>query len=70
MPTMLSDAEEMLANTDKAGAIRASSNPNATSLPITAHNNDQELREGIDEDSTTFNNVPNTAEEDAYNGAC
>ncbi|KAL3217714.1 hypothetical protein MRX96_032054 [Rhipicephalus microplus] len=69
-PTMLSDAEETLADTDKTGAIRASSYPNATSLPITAHNNDQQLEESMDEDSTAFNDVPNTAEEHAYNGAC
>ncbi|KAL3251168.1 hypothetical protein MRX96_017774 [Rhipicephalus microplus] len=46
---MLSNAEETLTDTDKASAIGASSNPNATSLPITAHNNDQQLGEGIDE---------------------
>ncbi|KAL3203871.1 hypothetical protein MRX96_053151 [Rhipicephalus microplus] len=67
---MLSDAVETLADTDKTGAIRTSSYPNATSLPITAHNNDQQLEESVDEDSTAFNDVTNTAEEHAYNGAC
>ncbi|KAH8028150.1 hypothetical protein HPB51_013520 [Rhipicephalus microplus] len=69
-PAMLSDAEESLTDTDKADAVVASSNPNATSLPITVRTNDQPHRKGIDEDSTAFNNVPNTAEEDAYNVAC
>ncbi|KAH7934677.1 hypothetical protein HPB51_028957 [Rhipicephalus microplus] len=69
-PTMLSDAEETLADTDKTCAIRPSSDPNASSLPITAHNNDQQLEESMDEDSTAFNDVPNTSEEHAYNGAC
>ncbi|KAL3198990.1 hypothetical protein MRX96_044167 [Rhipicephalus microplus] len=39
-------------------------------FPITVRTNDQPHRKGIDEDSTAFNNVPNTAEEDAYNVAC
>ncbi|KAL3190069.1 hypothetical protein MRX96_020394 [Rhipicephalus microplus] len=69
-PMMLSDAEETLIDTDKAGAIGASSDHNATSLHITAHNNDKQLAESIEEYSTAFNDVPNTAEEDAYNGAC
>ncbi|KAL3204190.1 hypothetical protein MRX96_041362 [Rhipicephalus microplus] len=67
---MLSDTEEALTDADKAGAFGASSNPNAASFLITAHNNDQQLGEGMDEDSTSFNDFPNTAEEDAYNGAC
>ncbi|KAH8030564.1 hypothetical protein HPB51_008925 [Rhipicephalus microplus] len=67
---MLSDTEEALTDSDKAGAFGASSNPNATSFSITAHNNDQQLGEGMDEDYTSFNDFPNTAEEDAYNGAC
>ncbi|KAL3251169.1 hypothetical protein MRX96_017774 [Rhipicephalus microplus] len=48
---MLSNAEETLTDTDKASAIGASSNPNATSLPITAHNNDQQLGEGMESES-------------------
>ncbi|KAL3257986.1 hypothetical protein MRX96_016752 [Rhipicephalus microplus] len=67
---MLSDAEEMPTDTDKAGAIGDLCEPNATSAPITAHNNDQKLGEGMDEDSIAFKDVPNTAEEDAYNVAC
>ncbi|KAH7931728.1 hypothetical protein HPB51_029756 [Rhipicephalus microplus] len=67
---MLSDAEETLTDTDKAGAVGASSDPNAASLPITAHKNDQRLRKGVDEDSTAFKDVLNTEEEDAYNDAC
>ncbi|KAL3242126.1 hypothetical protein MRX96_021491 [Rhipicephalus microplus] len=42
-PTMLSDAEEALTDTDKAGATGASSDPNISSLPIAAHKNDNQL---------------------------
>ncbi|KAL1466259.1 hypothetical protein MTO96_026798 [Rhipicephalus appendiculatus] len=67
---MLSDAQETLTDTDKAGAIGASTDPNAASLPATEQKNDPQLGEGTDEDSTTFTLVQDTAEEDAYNGAC
>ncbi|KAL1469570.1 hypothetical protein MTO96_041006 [Rhipicephalus appendiculatus] len=44
---MLSDAEETLADTDKAGAIGASTDPNAASLPVTEYKNDPQLGEGM-----------------------
>ncbi|KAL3181641.1 hypothetical protein MRX96_023231 [Rhipicephalus microplus] len=67
---MLSDAEETLTDTDKAGAIGELPDPNFTSLLITAHNNDLQLGEGMNEDSIACNDVLNTVKEDAYNGAC
>ncbi|KAL1442427.1 hypothetical protein MTO96_046424 [Rhipicephalus appendiculatus] len=67
---MLSDAEERLTDTDKAGAIGSSTDPNAASLPVTEHKNDPQLGEGMDEDSNASTIVTDTAEEDAYNGAC
>lgn len=69
-PTTLRDAEETLTDTDKAGAIGASPNRNVTSLHITAHNTDKQIGEGTDEYSTTFTDVPNMVEEDAYSVAC
>ncbi|KAL1422512.1 hypothetical protein MTO96_022028 [Rhipicephalus appendiculatus] len=67
---MLSDDEETLTDTDKAGAIRSSTDPNAASLPVTEHKNDPQLGEGMDEDSNASTIVTDTAEEDTYNGAC
>ncbi|KAL1466305.1 hypothetical protein MTO96_042834 [Rhipicephalus appendiculatus] len=67
---MLSDAEETLTDTDKAGAIGSSTDPNAASLPATEHKNDPQLGEGMDEDSNASTIVTDKAEEDAYNGAC
>ncbi|KAL3189778.1 hypothetical protein MRX96_020807 [Rhipicephalus microplus] len=52
--TMINDAEKTLTDTDKGGAFGASFDTNATSLPITAHNNDQQLGEGMDEDFHYF----------------
>ncbi|KAL3190454.1 hypothetical protein MRX96_019973 [Rhipicephalus microplus] len=69
-PMILSDVEETLTDTDKAEAIGASLDPNATSPLIATHNNDHQLGEGIEEDSTACNDVPNMAEEDAYGGVC
>ncbi|KAL1483920.1 hypothetical protein MTO96_050157 [Rhipicephalus appendiculatus] len=67
---MLSDAEETLTDTDKAGASGSSTDPNSASLPVTEHKNDPQLGEGMDEDSNASAIVTDTAEEDAYNGAC
>ncbi|KAL1473408.1 hypothetical protein MTO96_022110 [Rhipicephalus appendiculatus] len=67
---MLSDAEETLTDTDKAGAVGSSTDPNAASLPVTEHKNDPQFGEGMDEDSNASTIVTHTAEEDAYNGAC
>ncbi|KAL1436296.1 hypothetical protein MTO96_049809 [Rhipicephalus appendiculatus] len=67
---MLSDAEETLRDTDKAGAIGSSTDPNAASLPVTEHKNDPQLGEGMDEDSNASTIVTDKTEEDAYNGAC
>ncbi|KAL1470224.1 hypothetical protein MTO96_024503 [Rhipicephalus appendiculatus] len=68
--TMLSDAEETLTATDKAGAIGSSTDPNAVSLPVTEHKNDPQLGEGMDEDSNASTIVTDKAEEDVYDGAC
>ncbi|KAL1485129.1 hypothetical protein MTO96_048656 [Rhipicephalus appendiculatus] len=67
---MLSDAEETLTDTDKAGAIGSSTDPNAASLPVTEHKNDPQPGEGMDEDSNASTIVTDKAEEDAYDGAC
>ncbi|KAL1474571.1 hypothetical protein MTO96_020558 [Rhipicephalus appendiculatus] len=64
------DAEETLTDTDKAGAIGSSTDPNAASLPVTEHKNDPQLGEGMAEDSNAFTIATDTAQEDAYNGAC
>ncbi|KAH7942835.1 hypothetical protein HPB52_001689 [Rhipicephalus sanguineus] len=60
---MLSDAEETLTATDKESTIGATTDHITASFSTAEHTNDPQLGEGMDEDSTAFNFVTDTAED-------
>ncbi|KAH7949038.1 hypothetical protein HPB49_004243 [Dermacentor silvarum] len=69
VPTMLSDAEEALTTADKPATIRALSDRDAASVPITEQTNDSQPGEDMDEDSLPLAIDTDTIEDEAYNGA-